>query len=178
MPDLMNDGHEPLGSNGAWNPPVTYQVILGMNRGTARKLLFTKPKDTEIVTSQTPSRPSGIMLTRHNPTRLLDVIIENDCFIELWLSDKIDWFWRPKNAITTSLPVGGNYFNLQYADLAANTWATVPDQNSKYYGVRFGVKKRTQQVFDSINFNIVLEYPGGDVLPISVDPDIQNPGVR
>jgi hypothetical protein len=177
MPDLLSMTQEPLGVVAGWNPSTTYVVVIDVDKNISNKIIFEKTLDFKKDTQSLVGFEQSLgLITSARPTELLDLIVGDDCFIEIYLSKKLDWTWRPSNAITTSQPLDTIYFNLEYS--VGGNWLPGPQANCQ--AIRFGAAKRSGSPGprDSFNLNLILEYPGGDILPFTIDPDIQNPGVH
>lgn len=176
MPDLNHRDPGPTAPAG-WTPAVTHVVVVDYDPSVQRKVIFRKSYHVEVPTppdSQFPIEPappaSGELL--HH------IAIAQDCYILIWLSHKVDWHWHKSRAITLAQNLPSQYFKLQY--LTATGWVSQPSQGQTTRCIRFGAKYRGPRpatVEDLFNLNIELENPDGSILPITIDPDIQNPKV-
>jgi hypothetical protein len=172
MPDLS---HEPPGPDpGGWNPSATYLVVVDFDRSNSRKIIFRKTHHVEV-----PTPPDNQPLPEPTPTGsgefLHHVEIQKDCYIQFWLSKNVDWHWHDEKAITTAKSLPTQYFKLQY--LTSQGWDDKPLAGQPTRCVRLGAKYRGpgSPKADLFNMNVMLENPDGSTLPITIDPDIQNP---
>ena len=113
-----------------------------------------------------------------NITELLDIKIEEDCWVQMWLRNiGIGWHWRSRDAITTVEPRKSQYTQLQY--LVNGAWVPEPEEEARCQAIRFGAIHRggSVRIDDPFNINLILEWGTNEVLPITIDPDIQNPKV-
>lgn len=178
MPDLNHNDPPPLPTSGGWNPAVTYEVVIDFDPSVARKVIFLKtwqkevptPPDTELPVEPAPPAGAGEFL--HH------VGIEKDCYILIWLSKNVDWHWHRTRAITIARnDLGDQYFKLEY--LTATGWKSPASPGVKTRCIRLGARFRGGMVTqeDLFNLNVELENPDKSILPITIDPDIQNPKV-
>lgn len=175
VPDLNHE--DPGNDPGGFHPAVTYVVVIDYDPSDRRKVIFRKTHDTEVATLPDhllPSEPTPAgagELLHHVP-------VKEDCYIQMWLSRNVDWHWQATRAITTAKPLPNVYFKLQY--LTSTGWKVQPLPGETTRCIRLGVRHRgagpVQE--DLFNLNVALENPDGSTLPITIDPDIQNPGVR
>jgi hypothetical protein len=111
-------------------------------------------------------------------TDLLDIKIKKTCFVQMTLlRTNLDWHWRTQDAITTAISQRTYYKQLQY--LVGEDWVEDPGDGARCQTIRFGAYKRAgdEGPRDPFNMNVILEWDSNDVLPITIDPDIQNPKV-
>lgn len=170
--------HEKLGFIPDWTSEITQKIILNVNTTSFRKIKFEYVSDTE------RGDPDNILpdfASLDSPTTdLLDIHIYETSFVQIWLAGNLlDWFWRPEDAITTCYPNTARYFNLEY--FLNGTWIRNPNEDDRCQGVRFGAILRNgnpgPDTNDPFNMNVILDWGDNHFLPMTIDPDIQNPGV-
>ena len=174
MPDL-NHNDPPLGPTSTWAPAATYEVVIDYDPSVQRKIIILKTWQQEVPLAEPPVEPvppAGAGELLHH------IRIEKDCYILIWLSKNVDWHWHPTRAITTARnDLTDRYFALEY--LTPGGWVPPAPAGVTTRCIRFGARFRggptTQE--DLFNMNVMLENPDGTMLPITIDPDIQNPKV-
>jgi hypothetical protein len=103
----------------------------------------------------------------------LDIKIAEDAIIDIRLHKPIFWHWAPENAVTTGKDMKDYYFLLEY--FVNGTW--IPDpQGSICERIRFRAKMDGNNHDTPFNLNVHVVYDNNEILPISIDPDIRNPG--
>lgn len=122
----------------------------------------------------------GAKLVRPPKAQLLNVPVRQHCRIEFRLCSGVAWRWNEEMAIGRGNEDILHYFNLEYWDEAANRWVRQSEITSTddriFRRVRFCAEKRNGVMEDHpINLNVLLEYPDDKILPVTIDPDIQNP---
>lgn len=155
----------------------TTQIIIVHANLTGRKLSFEYK--SKILTGD----PDTVLPTQEDfvdppITELLDIKIEQDCFVQMWLhTGNIGWYWRSEDAITTVEPLQSQYKRLEY--MLNGSWTANPGEDARCQGIRFGAVHRGggPRQDDPFNMNMILEWGPNEVLPITIDPDIQNPKV-
>lgn len=174
MPDLSHNDPPAEPTSSGWNPTVTYEVVVDYDPSIPRKIIFLKTLQQEVPTppdDQLPVEP-----VPPGPGELLHhVPIEKDCYILIWLSKNVDWHWHPTRAITIARnDLSDQYFKLEY--LTASGWQAPTSSGIVTRSVRLGARLRNGATQDDLfNLNVELENPDGSTLPITIDPDIQNP---
>jgi len=112
------------------------------------------------------------------PTSILDLKIDENSWVVISLDSDKRWQWsRTLDAVTTKDPRDQHYFELGYRT-EAGQWVAREDfpADEPIRQIRFGAKlNRGNAEKHGFSFNIDLEYPDG-ILPITIDPDIRNPG--
>ena len=151
------------------------QIIILTASFAGRKLVFEQK--TKLERGDPDSiLPTQAELVDPTITERLDIKIDETCFVQIWLHNvNLDWFWRSADAITTVEPLKGQYTQLEY--WVDGQWTSNPDEEARCQGIRFGAIRRpgSNRVDDPFNLNLMLEWDGEEVLPITIDPDIQNP---
>lgn len=114
-------------------------------------------------------------------TPLLDIKLDGDCTVEFRLSNSIKWNWPVDyDGITTTRNHKNRYFKLLYIAQDGRQFEREDfPTNEACRRIIFGAKHNKDDPSDrqhGFNINLELVYPNGDVLPITVDPDIRNPG--
>lgn len=116
-----------------------------------------------------------------NHTRVLDLSIEQDCRIVIALDPAQPWRWATAiDAVTTKQPFPGLYFDLRY--LGKNGSYTrenfPPDEACLQvaFGAKYNKDNMLGPAIQPYNLNLELIYADGTALPITIDPDIRNPG--
>jgi hypothetical protein len=166
-------GHHSLARSG-FSSDKTQIIQLDVDRSDPRKLKFKYATVTRQGNANTILPDFNEMLALPT-TDLLDIHIEERCFVQMWLSAQtIDWFWRPQDAITMAHPGVPFYTQLQYD--VNGTWVENPGEQARSRGIRFGAQLRGggPGPKDPFNLNVILDW-GEAVLPMTIDPDIQNP---
>lgn len=169
-------GHQALGPAG-FSSQTTQLILIEPDFSTPNKLKF------KYATTTVEGNPDDILpdFARFIPPRttdLLDIYVRKNCFVQMWLlRDKLDWHWRPQDAITTSEPLKSQYLQLQYR--FNDAWVETPGDAAICQGIRFGAVLRPlpEGPKDPFNLNVILEWGPNEVLPMTIDPDIQNPKV-
>jgi hypothetical protein len=111
-------------------------------------------------------------------TDKLDIPVYADCIIELQLKQDLKWRWNEARGVGRGDTTVNYYFDLRVWDDTKKEWVK-PSPRGRYIRAQFSAKYRggTVLVKDPINFNVLLEYAQDEELPITIDPDIQNPKV-
>lgn len=120
--------------------------------------------------------PSRAEFERGPITDLLNIGISETCFVQITLiNSNYDWHWRQKDAITTATSRRNFYRQLKY--LVGETWVNQPDEDAICQTIRFGAFLRPgpHGPSDPFNMNVILNWGADGVLPITIDPDLQNP---
>ena len=112
--------------------------------------------------------------------QLLDVPVSQHCRIEFRLCSGVAWRWNEEMAIGRGNEEVPHYFNLEYWDEDAGGWVKQseikPNDERVFKRIRFCAEKRNGTTENHpINLNVLLEYPDNKILPVTIDPDIQNP---
>lgn len=177
--------HRKLGAPRPWDdslPHDKYELDFEVRNG---RLIFRFTQKPAPPSGQEPaeaeSRPG-------KKTQELDLKIDRDCWVEISLKNP-NVRWSVMDAITIGKEYRDNYFNLQYFengswqsqyDSPAGSWSQM-DPAASCQRIRFGAKKAPSETDDkhsAINFNLFFENEKGEYLPITVDPDIKNPGTK
>lgn len=161
--ELLSQDQNPLPDGpDDWDPP----------RPAERYVLDFRGDNFEYAVRPVPEPP----LPNNRKSRYLDIRILHDVWIEIELADERAWHWAMSNAITTGerMEDPPHLFRLQYQTRLG--WRSNPN-GQPCRVIRFGARRipgppNTPYAF---NMNIELENDDG-VVPITIDPDIRNPG--
>jgi hypothetical protein len=168
-------GHTSLGTD-AFSSTKTLLIQVDIDLSSQKKLKFGYK---HMIRRGNPDDiPDWAEFAGASTTKLLDIPIEETCFVQMWLlRDNLDWHWRSQDAITTSADRKALYKRLTY--FKDGLWVPDPGKDAKCQGIRFGAVRRPGNPgpTDPFNMNIILEWGPDEVLPITIDPDIQNPKV-
>lgn len=157
-----------------------FELVFGM-RGGRLNFAFTKrPQPAPGSPSSSPRVPRP-----GRKTEALDVKIDRDCWIDITLkSDHARW--SVKDAVTLGEEDAQHYFVLEYfvnggwaRNYVDGHWVQDPD-DVPCKRIRFGAMLRGPGDKNDVpvNFNLDFEDDNGEFLPVSVDPDIKNPGTK
>lgn len=167
--------HSPLGET-EFDSEWTLDVVIDIDHSKAKKLKF-KCKISDPHKEDKSFSPPERFVKSQPITDLLDIAIDRDCYIRMQLlPDNVDWRWRRQHAITTVEPVQTMYTDLRY--LCDGRWEREAGPDDICQTIRFGARARptgSPRTEDPFNMNIILDWGGDGVLPITIDPDIQNP---
>jgi hypothetical protein len=157
--------HHILRSYPGWNPGKTLEYVLDVRKGNDGRLVF------EYVT-----KPAQNLPPPHNgKSPALDIKIHGSKWIQIELSENSAWHWHPEKAVTMGVKTD-DCFQLEYK----TTEGFEPGPTTeKCRVIRFGAQKAGSGDPDDaypFNLNVMLECADGNVLPITIDPDIRNPG--
>lgn len=168
-------GHSSLGTRN-FNAEKTLSIQLEADVSSTNKIKFYYKS---LLREEDPDRvPRASDFASLAPTKLLDIPIKEKCFVKiLLLRGNLDWHWRPMDAITTVVSAKSLYKQLRY--YKDGDWVADPGQNAICQAIRFGAWLRPgpEGPKDAFNMNVILEWDSGEVLPITIDPDLQNPKV-
>jgi hypothetical protein len=165
--------HNSLGL-GSFNSQKTQTILIDIDMSVPKKLKF-KYASWSAAGDPDSMLPAENDFLSPKPTDLLDIKIEEDCYVQMWLvNQNLDWYWRSEDAITTTESVKSIYKQLEYYHNGG--WVTNPGEKAKCHGIRFGaVFRGGNPTDDPFNMNFMLEWGPDEVLPVTIDPDIQNP---
>jgi hypothetical protein len=161
--ELLSAEHHPLpkGPDSTWTPrPPAHRYVLEIKD---QKFKFTgRPSTVE-----EPDTPNG------RKSCHLDIKVQTDVWIELELGGTTSWHWALADAVTMGQPTT-DYFQLEYE--TSQGWN--PDSNGEPCKlIRFGARKIKGKPDTPYAFNMNIELEDDDgVVPITIDPDIRNPG--
>lgn len=156
--------------NGNWTED-TFKYEIFVKDDLANRLIIEK----RLISGPSSHHAAQALEDEAPKTERLDLEIEKDCRIELHLADNFKWRWNDVMAIGRGKESVPHYFNLRYWDDDKKDWVR-PTEGKKYMAIRFFAElRRTGKDKDAINLNVLLEYSDTEMLPISIDPDIQNP---
>jgi hypothetical protein len=121
----------------------------------------------------------GIPRISSQLTRLLDLGVWSDCFINIRLDDSMAWRWSTDyDAITTKDDFREYYFYLRYLkdekDYARPDFPKGETCKQISFGAKWdsdGPKGQTH----GFSLNLEIGYEDGTYLPITIDPDLRNP---
>ncbi|HEX8572485.1 MAG TPA: nucleotide synthetase [Allosphingosinicella sp.] len=166
--------HNPLGTDSfPTNVPTQLEYIFPEIDGRAikfKRVTTVREGDPDLIF------PDRSEFERGPITDLLNIEIRMTCFVQITLiNDKYDWFWRPEDAITTAVSRRNYYRQLRY--LVGKTWLKQPSDDGVCHTIRFGAVYRGGQEGpkDPFNMNVILDWGSDGLLPITIDPDLQNP---
>lgn len=116
-----------------------------------------------------------------NHTRMLDLSIAKDCRVVIALDPAQSWRWSTAiDAVTTKESFPGLYFDLQYLGKNGSyTRETFPADEACLqiaFGAKYNKDNMLGPAIQPYNLNLELIYADGTALPITIDPDIRNPG--
>lgn len=177
--------HRKLGVQAEWDeslPHDKYELDFEVRNG---RLIF---KFTQKPEAPSDEQTAEAATSPGKKTRELDLKIDQDCWVEISLRSQ-HVRWSVTDAITIGKEFQDHYFNLQYWENGAWTSQFDPveqswsqcDMTLSCRRIRFGVKKWPSETDDrhsAINFNLFFENEKQEYLPITVDPDIKNPGTK
>ncbi|MEO6634001.1 MAG: nucleotide synthetase [Devosia sp.] len=178
MPPLaiLNIGvNESLGTSAppGWvDPTLVHNYLLQMVSDIHGRPTF------EFIQRPLPGGGSGPTPSEPHPqagkkSKHLDLKIPNHVIVRIRLDKPLFWQWAPKNAVTTGTKATAHYFLLEY--FANGIWVADPD-SVPCDQIQFRAKKQTVQQDIAFNMNVIIVYDNNEVLPVSIDPDIRNPG--
>jgi hypothetical protein len=173
----------PLGERPAnWASHRNHFVLLSYAVDGSGALMFSY---IEAFTQPASSPPVAFsefaILSPSVPAPILDLEVYDDCFLEIWLNPRQNWQWsRNYDAITTKKDYSKLYFELRYRDGSDLYERADFPTNKTPLVARFGAihdQGGTPGTKHGFSMNLELLFPTGDPLPITIDPDIQNPKV-
>lgn len=157
--------HYPILPDSSWKADKTLEFVLDVQKGSGKRLVF------EYIVKPAHNLPAP----HHGKSPSLDIKIEDSTWIQIELSKNCAWHWDTERAVTMGVAVG-DYVQLEYK---TSTGFDLDSKGEACRIIRFGARKAVDGNLDDpypFNMNILIECADGHILPITVDPDIRNPG--